>query len=437
MECRRRERITPNGDDIFPGGGAEPSATVRDSRAPGILADLAQVAGAEPSHGNSLEILENGDEIFPSMLKAISVAKRSVKLLTYVYWEGEIAVRFANALARKAEEGVDCQLLLDAHGSLRMRKSLLDRMQEAGVVVAKYNPFDWKHILRYQHRTHRKILVCDSAVGFIGGVGIADEWQGNARSPDEWHDFHFRVTGPAVASLARAFRDNWESPWTKLRGDDSLPPDLPFEPAPDRTVPPSLKSDETLDDITLLPLTSAPSNSNSRAQECFKILVRSARRRLRITTAYLIPDRMMIDLLVRRAREGLEIEIVMPGQINDSCLAQSRSRSRWGELVAAGIRLYCYQPTMCHAKSVIVDDSFTTVGSINFDLLSFRLNEEANLIVHSEMFTAQMIEKFEADRACSQLVTAEWLENRNLFMRLKERVSNALPLPWWPNAADY
>ncbi|MDF1656258.1 MAG: phospholipase D-like domain-containing protein [Verrucomicrobiales bacterium] len=398
---------------------------------------LSKIVGEPWTEGNRIFVLENGDQIFPAMLAAIEKAKIDIQFLTYVYWQGEIAEQFAERLAAKARDGVTCHVLIDAHGGARVGKHLLDMMEEAGVILAKYNPFRPLSPLKYQHRTHRKILTCDSEVGFIGGVGIADEWKGDARNPDERHEFHFQIEGPAVNSLSLAFRENWLSKWTYLRSGDHPAEMIPFDPGADEYFQRPDDHAGFHDSARMLPLLSSPLAAESEAGDAYRALIESAKESIRITSAYLIPDTEMIALLRRAQMRGVRVELVIPGPHRDSWLAQSRSRAVWEKLLEAGVTIHLYQPTMCHAKVTIIDNHFVTVGSINFDLLSFRLNEEANVIVDSESFASLMISKFEHDKARSKELKPETHAERSGWLRFKEKLSCLFPLPYWTEGCNY
>lgn len=387
---------------------------------------LQEILESEFTSGTGIEVLENGDQIFPSMLEAIENAEHSICFLTYVYWEGEIAELFANTLARKAGEGVKCYVLLDAFGSQRMHQEWLDLMRKAGVTICRYNPFSWSGIFEYQHRMHRKILTCDETVGFVGGVGVAEEWSGHAQDPEHWHDFHFRIQGPIVADLVDAFTENWTSPRTEPRNESA--PDCFSEDSPNQP-------DGHTHDAILL--TSSPKQRTSEALDAYKLLFAGAKHRIRITSAYLIPDKEMMRLIRQVRDRGVKMEIIIPGEFNDSTLAQIRTRSRWKKLLKMGVRLHIYRKTMCHAKVLIVDDEWVSIGSINFDLLSLKLNEEANLIVHSKNFANEMLSHFEKDRKVADELTLEEHQKRGLLAKLAEVLVAAIPAPWWTNSADY
>ncbi|MEX2580343.1 MAG: phospholipase D-like domain-containing protein [Verrucomicrobiales bacterium] len=388
--------------------------------------------------GNAVDILLNGDEIFPAMLEAIKQARRSIRFVTYVYWQGDIAETFAEAIAERARAGVSCHVLLDAYGSLRMRSRLIRTMREAGAKVCRYNPFSMTRIPEYQHRTHRKILVCDGEVGFLGGVGIANEWTGHAQDPDHWHDFHFRVRGPAVEKLAEAFDDNWHSSWTRAKGGG--PPEpivVDRKPDPPASEPPSVENSGSVGDLDVLVFHSSPEQGRSEAFRAYREMLVSAHTSVRVVTAYLIPDDGMLKLLRSAVERGVEVEVIAPGKHCDSWLASKNSQAKWACLLEMGVRIFEYRQTMCHAKATIVDDRIVTVGSINFDMLSLHLNDEANIVVSSERFAKEMRAHFERDKSVSSEVTlAEWRE-RSRWQRLFESTASLFPLPWWGSSCNY
>jgi cardiolipin synthase len=176
--------------------------------------------------GNRVDTLVNGREIFPAMLAAIKSARKTVTFETYIYWSGRIGKEFADALADRARSGVRVHVLVDWVGSSRMDSKYLDTMKKAGVEIEKYHPPRWYRLHKLNNRTHRKLLIVDGRVGFTGGVGIADEWDGNAEDPAHWRDTHFRLEGPAVAQMQAAFVDNWlKVTGTVLDGRDYFPPE--------------------------------------------------------------------------------------------------------------------------------------------------------------------------------------------------------------------
>ncbi len=350
------------------------------------------ILGARIDRGTSIQTLVNGDEIFPAMLGAIEGARQTIHFETYIYWDGEIAERFAEALSAKAREGVEVRIIIDAVGGAPMDERLIERMETAGATVVRFRPLRWYTLDRWNHRTHRKILVVDGIAGFTGGVGIGDEWTGDARNPDEWRDNHYRMQGPAVAGLQSAFAENWlEATSEVLKGERYFP-----EIDPDGGV------------ATQPMKTSARSGSES-AHLAVLMALASAERHVRISMAYFVPNQLAIDQFLQLRERGVEVEIVLPGEHQDVTMVRHASRQAWGPLLEAGVRIHEYGPTMYHTKVLIVDEGFASIGSVNFDERSFRLNDEMNVNVYDPGFVRTQIDIFEADLALSREVTfAEW-----------------------------
>jgi len=337
--------------------------------------------------GNSISTLVNGDEIFPAMLNAIRSAKRSINLETYVFWDGEIAKQFTNALADRARAGVAVNLILDAQGTRKMGLANRAKLSAAGVKIVKYHSAFWPDPRRYNNRSHRKLLIVDGQIAFIGGAGIADLWAGNADSPKHWRDNHYKVMGPVVAQLQGSFVSNWiKTRGEVLHGAKYFPP---------------------LEDSGSLQAQAIRSGAHYENLDLMYLLaIASAKHTLRIENAYFLPDDLVRKELVNAAKRGTNIEIIVPGGKIDQKLVRLASRRHWPELLSAGIKIYEYKPTMLHTKLLIVDDKFVSVGSGNFDNRSIRLNDEANLDVLDSAFAEQQIHLFEIDKRRSHEVTA-------------------------------
>jgi len=356
------------------------------ARSPEFRQAAGSLLGPDFVGGNSISTLVNGDEIFPAMLSAIRSAKRSIDLETYVFWDGEIAKQFTAALSERARAGVTVNLILDAQGTSKMGTENAAQLKNAGVQIVKYHSALWPDPRRYNNRTHRKLLIIDGTVAFIGGAGIADLWAGNADSSKHWRDNHYKVTGPVVAQLQASFVSNW----LKTRGDVLHGP---------KYFPP-------LEDSGSLQAQAIRSGAHYENLDLMYLLaIASAKKSLRIENAYFLPDDLVRKELVDAAKRGTKIEIIVPGSKIDQKLVRSASRRHWPELLNAGIKIYEYQPTMVHVKLLIVDDKFVSVGSGNFDNRSIRLNDEANLDVLSSDFAAQQLHLFELDKKRSHEVT--------------------------------
>jgi cardiolipin synthase len=361
--------------------------------------------------GNRVRALCNGDEIFPAMLEALRAARETITFETYIYWSGEIGRTFADVLIERARAGVKVHVLLDWVGTGRMDDAMISRMEDAGIEVRKYHPLRWYNLGRLNNRTHRKLLVVDGRVGFTGGVGIADQWLGNAQDPEHWRDSHFRIEGPAVAQMQAAFMDNWiESRSVVLHGDEYFPPLQPVG----THVAQVFKS--------------SSSEASESARLMYLLSIAAAARSVRIANAYFVPDNLSVDTLVAAQRRGAKVEIIVPGRHTDATIVRRASRSRWGPLLEAGVAIYEYRPTMYHTKVMIVDELWTSVGSTNFDSRSFRLNDEANLNVLDAEFALGQARVFEQDRARSTRITLEMWRNRPAAERIKEGLAGLLRL---------
>ena len=376
---------------------------------PQFLREMAVLLGPAIVQGNRVGILQNGREIFPAMLDAVRGARHSITFETYIYWSGDIGREMADALAERARAGVRVHVLLDWVGSVKMEQTLLDRMQEAGVEVERYHPLHWYHISRMNNRTHRKLLVVDGRIGFTGGVGIADQWQGEAQDPEHWRDMHFRIDGPVVAQLQATFMDNWiKTTGAVLQGEAYFPPL------------------EQAGGMAAQMFSSSPTGGSESMQLMYLMSIAAAQHSIDIKAAYFVPDEMAIAALVAAAARGVRIRIIVPGEYTDSDTVRWASQALWGRLLAAGIAIHEYQPTMYHCKALIVDGMLVSVGSTNFDNRSFRLNDEASLNVYDRDFAAAMTASFENDLGHTRAASLEDWQARPWTERVRERVATLL-----------
>ena len=359
---------------------------------------MSQLLGPPILEGNQVTRLQNGVEIFPAMLAGIAGAKTTITFETYIFCAGEIADRFAEALAAKAREGVRVHVLLDGMGCDCVEGEPLRRMREAGVEVEVYH---LQNPNRINQRTHRKLLVIDGKLGFTGGVGISDEWLGDADSPEHWRDTHYQVEGPVVAQLQAAFLDNWmKTHGTVLHGDAYFPA---IEPAgPHRCQM----------------FKSSPMEGSESARLMYLLSITAAERSLRVGNAYFVPDDLVTATLIAAVKRGVSVEVLVPGPHLDSVLVRGASRHRWGRLLQHGVRIFEYQRTMYHCKVMIIDDTWVSAGSANFDNRSFRLNDEANLNVFDRDFAQQVSENYRRDREDAREITLEEWKRRPLLEKL-------------------
>jgi cardiolipin synthase A/B len=374
------------------GGGAkrvrEEVAPLYSAASPEFRQATGALLGGSFVAGNNITTLVNGREIFPAMLRGIRSARKTINFESYIIVDGVIAREFTEAFAERARAGVKVNAILDAYGTARMGRENLERLRSAGVQVVKYHSILSVDPRRYNNRTHRKLLIIDGKVGFIGGVGISDQWLGNADSPDHWRDNHYRVMGPVVAQLQATFMDNW----LKTRGQVLHGPEY-FPPLP----PTGLYLAQAFK--------SSPRHGEHDMHLMYLLAIGSAQRTLQIQNPYFLPDTLMRKALIAAAKRGTKVEVIVPGENIDHKIVRVASRKHWPELLKAGVKIYEYQPAMNHVKLMIVDGKFVSVGSANFDMRSIRLNDEANLNVLSSGFAAEQARLFAADKRQSREVT--------------------------------
>jgi len=364
------------------------------------------LTGAAVSSGNRVEVLKNGVRFFPSMLAAIKAAKKTINLEFYIYWDGEIGRVFAEALAERARAGVAVKIILDAVGSVRMSQTLIDFMSRNGVDVEWYHPLRWYTLSRANHRTHRKLLIVDGEVGFTGGAGIADEWLGDAESKEHWRETMIRVEGPVVTQMQFAFMDNW----VKSRGE--LLTGLDYFPAVERRG----------DQLTQV-IKSSPAEGSSSVKLLYIISIVSAVKSIYISNAYFLPDTDTVRALEGAVRRGVDVRVIVPGEFTDVPIVRQASRWHYESLLGHGIRIFEFQPTMMHAKTMVVDGLWTTIGSSNFDDRSFRLNDEVNVNVYDSAVAAEMEAMFREDLERSEEVKLGKWFRRPAFDRMKEKLA--------------
>ena len=359
--------------------------------------------------GNLVKDLQNGKEIFPAMLAAIQAAQKTITFETYIYWSGDIGEKMSEALAERARAGVKVSVMLDWMGSLKMEGQLIDDMKAAGVRVHRYRPLHWYNISRMNNRTHRKLLVVDGKVAFTGGVGIADQWEGSAEDPDHWRDMHFQLTGPAVAQFQAAFNDNWiKTTGEVLNGPDYFP------------------AQERAGDMDAHLFIASPAGGSESMHLMVLMAIAAAAQSIDLEAAYFVPDELVMKALLAARERGVRIRIIVPGEHIDSDAVRLASKASWGPLLQAGIAIHEYEPTMMHNKLLIVDNEMVSVGSTNFDVRSFRLNDEASLNVYDRDFAARMTREFEGDLAKTREYTYDTWAARPLKEKLIERF--VLPL---------
>jgi cardiolipin synthase len=373
---------------------------------------MGQLLGPPIVPGNSTTTLVNGDQFYPAMLKAIREAKTSITFETYVYWNGLMGAVFADALSERARAGVKVRVLIDAVGRAVIDHSYEEEMEDSGARVMLYHTLKWLDIgsaQKLNNRTHRKLMVVDGRIGFIGGAGIADEWIGDAQDKEHWRDNHYRVEGPVVAQLQSVFCDEWmETTGEVLHDADFFPA---IEPVGEQ----------------FAQVFRSNSRGGSESMHLMYLLsMAAAEKDIRLASAYFVPDDLTIKTLLEARARGVAVQIIVPGAHMDETLVRHASRGRWGDLLRAGVEIYEYEPTMYHVKQMIVDDFWVSIGSSNLDNRSFRLNSEANMNLLDAKFAAEQSRLFEDDLRKSRRVTYEAWRARPMEERLLEGFSSLL-----------
>lgn len=381
-----------------------------DPSSPDFRLAAEALTGHASSESNSVEVLVNGDRIFPAMLEAIRAAEHAINFETYVYWRGGIAEEFADALAERARAGVEVRVLMDTIGSAKISPKLIREMREAGANVVRFRPPKPHLINRAFNRTHRRVLVCDGEVGFTGGVGIAEEWTGDAEDPDHWRDTHVRVRGPVVRSLIGAFAEHWvEATGEALVG------------------PTSVRELEAQDDGVAAQIVRSGSRvGDSTIEVLYFLAIASAKEKIELTAAYFSPRPPFVQALCDAAARGVEVRIIVPGPHIDKQLVRQSGRSVYEDLVECGVEVFEYCPTMLHAKTLVVDGCWSSIGTVNFDNRSFQLNEEITLCVFDGGVSGFLSDVFAHDMERSEPIDLERWKRRPLRQRVAERASALL-----------
>lgn len=326
--------------------------------------------------GNRVKVMRNGRTLV-GMIEAISSAKTTIDLSSYIYWPGRTADDFTAALVERARSGVDVNVVIDAYGSAKLHRGHLDRLKDAGATVNMFRPPRWYTLDKMNNRMHRRLLIVDGTVGFAGGVGIADVWTGDAEDPEHWRETHLRIEGPALLDVFGAFAENWVEATDEIAGGRHVPePHRGFD-----------------DGVGVQVTRGTPTGGPTGTTQLFFMAIAGARRRLWLTTAYFAPDPAFEDVLCAAAGRGVDVRILVNGQKVDKEVARQAGQRSYAKLAEAGARIFEYDRTMLHAKVLLVDDEWANIGSSNFDSRSFDHDLEVNVSV----IDAGIVSELEAD----------------------------------------
>jgi cardiolipin synthase len=361
--------------------------------------------------GNAVRLLFNGEQIFPALVQAIASAKTTITYAQYSYADGPVARDIAEALAERCRAGVAVNVLLDMAGSINIPQAYVDTMREAGCHVVFFRPIARWQLWRANNRNHRRILVVDGRVGFTGGAGVSRKWMGNGRVKDHWRDTDVRVEGPVVAQLQAAFVENWlEATGMVLGGSAYFP-----NPIPRRG------------ELYAQVIRSSPANGELAMYTAFLLALASARKSITITNPYFVLDEPLTTALTAAKARGVTVRILLPGAI-DHAIVRQASRAQFGPLLRAGVELYEYRAALLHAKTMVVDGVWATVGSMNLINRSFAMDDELNLVIYDAGIGGQLEQAFTEDLRHAKRVDPEKWARRGIDQRLLEVLSYPLRL---------
>ena len=357
-----------------------------------------------------LHRLKNGEEFYPAEIEAIQSARHAINMEFYQFSPGEVSRRILDALTERARAGVDVRLVVDAIGSFGTPHNYFAALRAAGGKMRWYHPLRWNTWSELNQRTHRKLIVVDGHIGFIGGAGIADHWLHPTKKGPAWRDTVFRVDGEAVAGLISTFAENWlESSGEILSGEK----EFGF-----RAMPEGSES---------FVVTSTPRGGGTQARVLFQALIKSAQKSIRITSPYFLPDRSARRALIDAVQQrGVKLQILTAGPYIDHPLVHKLSRHGTLQLIRAGAEVYDYMPAMIHAKLMTIDSQWSIVGSTNFDHRSFALNDEVNLAMLDRDLAGIIESDFDRDLESSRRLDESMLRHRGPISALDAVVGRAL-----------
>ena len=367
---------------------------------------VASLIGAAVTTGDTFDVLQNGDAIFPPMLEAVNTATRRISFESFIFSDGEVSRRFTDAFAAAATRGVEVRIVLDGYGASDLPSADVEKMQQAGVRVIWFNRPRFWALDRVNYRTHRKVLVVHGRVAFTGGVGLADHWRGHAQGPEFWRDTQVRVRGPAVRALEASFYENWlESGGTEAPRLDPEPPERAQSTPGSRTIV----------------AWSNFSGGASNVKLLYLLAIAGARRTVDIQSPYVVLDSSMRWSIAEARRRGVRVRVLTDGDQTDAGPVKSASRAAYDALLQQGVVMAEYQPTMMHVKAMVVDGIWSVFGTANFDNRSLELNDELVVSVQDPQLAATFTAAFDADLSHSRVLDLESWRERPLWHRGYER----------------
>ena len=377
-----------------------------------FLSAISGVTGGPLRTGGTAQLLNNGKEYLPAMLEAFRGAQKTIDFSAYIWEKGQISDQFLAVFLERARAGVQVRVLLDGMGG--MQAPSMDELKAAGGKVVVFRPARWGKFTRFHKRNHRRAIVIDGTVAFTGGAAVADHWLGDAANEEQWRDTMVRVTGPLAQTLQSAFADIWAF----ASGEILEGPDF-FPPTADTSV-------EGAGGMVHTGLASLPASDLHPLRLFIAQSFLSAQKRLYITTPYFVLDEEMRDVVAGRARAGVDVRILLPNDHTDAKLIRLTSHHYFEDLLAAGVKIYEYQPTMIHSKCIVVDGLWSVVGSANMDVRSIELNVENVLGIRDAAFAQALERTFQEDLKRAREVRLEEWRQRGTWAKVKEWVASRL-----------
>jgi len=372
-----------------------------------LLPSIVGLTQSSLDRGNAVQVLQNGDQFFPLLLADIAGAQHSVHVESYIWWKGEVCAQLARALAAKARRGVEVRLMVDASGGHKMDDELEKLMTEAGVKLARFHRPTIGNWGRLNNRDHRKQMIIDGRIAYVGGYGIAEEWTGHAQDKDHWRDTGVRLQGPIVNRLQAAFCENWIEETGEVTAGVRYFPPL----APAGAIPAHLAY-------------TSPTGGVSSVQVLYYLAIKAARHEIIIQNPYMLPDDDAVQALAEAVKRGVEVKVMVPATTStDSPIVQHASHHRFGVLLQNGIKIWEYKKTLLHQKVIIVDGVWSCVGSTNFDRRALQLNDEISLGILDAGIAAQLRAAFDNDLRDAEPRSFEQWHKRGVWHKFEDALA--------------
>jgi cardiolipin synthase A/B len=361
--------------------------------------------GTHIDPGNSVQILLNGEGTYPQLWKDLASAQRTITVQMYYSQPGAVADTMAKYLIEKARQKVRVLLLLDAFGSQPLKKEWLQRVKAAGVEVVWLRPLRWYSLQKAAQRSHVRVVVVDGRIGYTGGFGLADYWLGDGHHEDQWRETNVRFEGPTVAALQATFAAGWAEATGELLTGDMFFPKSAFA---------------EVGNMKAGLMHSVPSMGSTPAERFLALSIAGARKSIYISNSYFVPGESFMQLLLAAQRRGVDVRVITVSMKTDVKTTWYAGRTYYEKLLEGGVKIYEYQPTMMHAKSMVVDGIWSYVGSMNFDNRSLSFNDESLLVALDPAVGAQMNSIFLDDIKSSQEMKLDEFRKRPLSNKILE-----------------